>query len=240
MIASVLLGTHPPVLAVKALVRVGELFGIAEGTIRVALSRMVADGELVTNDGLYRLGPRLTARQTAQDQGRWPEVAAWSGGWEIVVLGTEGVGDGDAVGTRLAALHLAWAGGRTWLRPANLLRSSSTPWPAGCLRFEGRPVIDGTDDRAFVESLWDLGGWHQLGSDLIAAYHAAGDPAERFVVAAAILRHLRTDPLLPPALTGPAWPAPTLRQVYERFTQEIHGLMVASVHEAHRSEARCR
>lgn len=221
MIASILLGTHPPVLSVKALVRVGDLFGIAEGTIRVALSRMAADGELIAGDGHYRLGARLAARQASQDRGRWPEVTEWSGRWEIV-LGAEGDGD------RLEGLHLAWAGGRTWLRPANLIRSSSTSWPKGCLRFEGEPVTDGADTQAVVESLWDLEGWQRLGADLIGAYHAAGGPAERFVVAAAILRHLRTDPLLPDALATQPWPARSLRRTYEAFEKELQSLMVAS------------
>ncbi len=229
MIASVLLGTHPPVLAVKALVRVGELFGIAEGTIRVALSRMSSDGELLGDDGHYRLGPRLAARQARQDQGRWPKVREWSDAWEIVV-GIEGGGDREALGARLEALNLAWAGGRTWLRPANLIRSSSMPWPERCLRLEGSPVIDGADDRAVAESLWDLDGWQRLGSDLIGAYDAAAGPAERFVVAAAILRHLRADPLLPDELTGPDWPAWRLRRTYEAFDDEINSLMAASAH----------
>ncbi len=71
LIASTLLGTHPPVLPGRLLVRLGELFGIAEGTTRVALSRMVAAGELETEDGRYRLvGAALLARQAAQERGR--------------------------------------------------------------------------------------------------------------------------------------------------------------------------
>jgi phenylacetic acid degradation operon negative regulatory protein len=228
VIASVLLGTHPPVLPVKALVRVGDLFGIAEGTVRVALSRMAADGELIAEDGRYRLGPRLAARQADQDQGRWPEVTAWSGCWEIV-LGADREADVGALGGRLEALHLAWAGGRTWLRPANLIRSPSTPWPEECVRLEGRPVAGG-HDRPVVGSLWDLESWARLGTALLGAYHRAEDPAARFVVAAAILRHLRTDPLLPDRLTPPAWPARNLRRTYETFETELQGLMVASVH----------
>ena len=42
VIASTLIGTNPPLLSARRLVRVGELFGINAGTIRVALSRMVA------------------------------------------------------------------------------------------------------------------------------------------------------------------------------------------------------
>ena len=48
VIASTLLGTEPPRLPGRVLVRVGELFGITEGTIRTALSRMVASGELTS------------------------------------------------------------------------------------------------------------------------------------------------------------------------------------------------
>ena len=53
VVLSTLLGVHPPRLAARHLVRVGDLFGIAEGTIRVALSRMVTSGDLVQTDGAY-------------------------------------------------------------------------------------------------------------------------------------------------------------------------------------------
>ena len=55
LVLSVLLGLEPPVLPVRSLVAVGELFGIAPGTMRTALSRMVAAGELSIDDDGYRL-----------------------------------------------------------------------------------------------------------------------------------------------------------------------------------------
>ena len=67
---SVLLGSHPPVLPARALVALAELFGVAGGTMRTALSRMVAAGELEAADGRYRLAGRLLERQRAQDIGR--------------------------------------------------------------------------------------------------------------------------------------------------------------------------
>src|SRR3954449_1313936 len=67
---SVLLGSHPPVLPARALVALAELFGIAGGTMRPALSRMVAAGELEAIEGRYRLAGRLLDRQRAQDIGR--------------------------------------------------------------------------------------------------------------------------------------------------------------------------
>ena len=48
VIASTLLGTDPPVLSGRILVRAAALFGITEGAARVALSRMVAAGELTS------------------------------------------------------------------------------------------------------------------------------------------------------------------------------------------------
>ena len=65
-------GCEPPVLPVRSLVAVGELFGIAPGTMRTALSRMVAAGELSVDDDGYRLVGRLLERKAAQDIGRRP------------------------------------------------------------------------------------------------------------------------------------------------------------------------
>ncbi|HJR38673.1 MAG TPA: PaaX domain-containing protein, C- domain protein, partial [Nocardioidaceae bacterium] len=62
VLASVLLGTEPPWLPTRLLVRTAELFGIADGTARVALSRMLSAGEAVAEDGGYRLIGRLAER----------------------------------------------------------------------------------------------------------------------------------------------------------------------------------
>lgn len=227
VIASVLLGSHPPILAVRSLVRVGELFGIAEGTIRVALSRMAADGELLADGGHYRLGRRLEARQATQDRGWRPDVTTWSGTWEIV-LGPPLDEQPATVGDDLTELNLAWAGGRTWMRPANLFRPHPAWWPSGCRCFDGRPESDEAGDRALARSLWDLDGWAARSEGLLDAYRQAGDPAERFVAAAGILRHLRTDPALPDCLVGGSWPASSLRAAYDSFTDELHQIMITS------------
>jgi len=44
-------------------VRVGELFGIADGTIRAVLSGLVAAEDVAAEDGVYRLTERLVRRQ---------------------------------------------------------------------------------------------------------------------------------------------------------------------------------
>jgi phenylacetic acid degradation operon negative regulatory protein len=70
VVASLLLGNRPPELPGAVLVRAGELFGIAEGTTRTALSRMVAAGELASREGHYALRGRLLDRQARQEASR--------------------------------------------------------------------------------------------------------------------------------------------------------------------------
>src|SRR5260370_11872174 len=61
---STLLGYHPPALPVSALVKVGELFGIADPATRVALTCMVKYGGVTVDDGVNRLSEQLLRRQS--------------------------------------------------------------------------------------------------------------------------------------------------------------------------------
>jgi phenylacetic acid degradation operon negative regulatory protein len=49
--------------------------------------------------------------------------------------------------------------------------------------------------------------------------------ASVFAAAAATLRHLRTDPLLPAALLPPGWPADRLRARYVGYLEAIQRLV---------------
>ena len=78
VLLSVLLGTEPPRLPVRLLVRTTELFGIAEGTTRTALSRMAAAEDVEVDDGWYGLASeRLLARQARQTASRQANVRPW-------------------------------------------------------------------------------------------------------------------------------------------------------------------
>jgi phenylacetic acid degradation operon negative regulatory protein len=68
------------------LVRWCALLGIAEGTTRVALSRMVDAGELTTDAGRYELAGPLRARQAGQDWSLAPVLLPWSGEWDLWVV----------------------------------------------------------------------------------------------------------------------------------------------------------
>ena len=125
-VLSTLLGAHPPRLPARSLVRVGELFGIAEGTIRVALSRMVAAGDLTQVNGDYQLTRRL--RDAAGAAGPEPHAvdprvgrrrgrSRWSR--PRAARPTERT----AFRTAMAELRLAELREGTWLRPANLSAS---------------------------------------------------------------------------------------------------------------------
>ncbi len=83
VIASLLLGMHPPRARATLLVRWCAHLGIAEGTTRVALSRMVEAGELPARDGRYELAGRLRRRQPGQDWSLAPASLPWDGEWVL-------------------------------------------------------------------------------------------------------------------------------------------------------------
>ena len=228
VVLSTLLGVHPPRLPARYLVRVGDLFGIAEGTTRVALSRMVAAGDLVQSGGAYALTERLLERQARQDESRLPPSLPWDGAWEIAVITAERrpAADRAALRSAMSALRLAELREGTWLRPANLTRPRPGIVARQCTFISGRPE---GDPAALAAALWDLDGWTAEAHALRAALTGAATIAERFTLAAAVLRHLLNDPLLPAALLPPDWPGPDLRALYERFESDFAELLAVHV-----------
>ncbi|HEX4813937.1 MAG TPA: PaaX family transcriptional regulator C-terminal domain-containing protein [Nonomuraea sp.] len=232
-VLSALLGSHPPRLPARRLVRIGALFGIAEGTVRVALSRMVAAGDLIQEHRSYRLSERLVERQARQDESRDPHTRPWDGTWEIAVVTAERRAPADRAAFRhtMTALRLAELREGTWLRPANLVREWPEAVTAQCTLIDGRPRRDPTP------LLWDLDGWAAQARRLERALESAlettletametametapvtaGGLAEGFLVSAAVLRHLLADPLLPEELLPPGWPGAELRARYDAF-----------------------
>jgi phenylacetic acid degradation operon negative regulatory protein len=224
VVLSTLLGSHPPELPARYLVRVGELFGVAEGTIRVALSRMVAAGDLRQVDGTYALTERLLQRQARQDESRSPRTRPWTGDWEIAVITADSrpAADRAALRQAMAELRLAELREGTWLRPANLLRERPATVTAQCMFLTGRPE---EDPEHLAARLWDLQAWMRRADRLLDALQPAAPLAEQFTVAAAALRHLLADPLLPEALLPARWPGAALRQRYEEFQHDLGQLL---------------
>jgi phenylacetic acid degradation operon negative regulatory protein len=225
-VLSTLLGAHPPRLPARSLVKVGELFGVAEGTIRVALSRMVAAGDLVASNGDYALTSRLIQRQARQDQSRAPAVRPWPGEWEIAVVTADRRPPAERTSFRqaMAELRLAELREGTWLRPANLVRVLRGFDGTDCVVLLGRPV---DDPAALAATLWDLDGWASCARSLHASLEEADTLPDRFILAAAVLRHFVADPLLPSELLPPDWPGPALRSRYEDFDKAFQSVLRA-------------
>ena len=69
--------------------------------------------------------------------------------------------------------------------------------------------------------LWNLAGWKRTGDELLTAMAEADDMPARFTAAAATVRHLRTDPVLPDELLPIDWPGERLRTAYQSFAAEL-------------------
>jgi phenylacetic acid degradation operon negative regulatory protein len=229
VLASTLLGAEPPELPVAYLVHMAGLFGINPNRARVALSRMVASGE-VTSDGAgrYCLAGQLLARQRRQAASRAGRTRQWSGEWQVVVLTS--VGDAAEVrGQRRRALEagrLAELRQGVWMRPDNLAVDLDEVIEHG-ERLLARP---GGDPAALAARLWDLDGWAARGRALLAdmAKHPTTGPddlAPGFVLSAAVLRHLQADPLLPEALLPGDWPGAELRRGYDEFDARYRAVL---------------
>lgn len=237
LIASALLGSHPPSLPGRLLVAMAERFGISGGTARVALSRMVERGELVNVDGTYSLGPELLERQARQDRSR-QAPPCWDGTWEqVVVTGTgRPATERGRLRRELASLGLGELREGVWMRPANLdpLRQpTARAWigdQVQRLTISPLPVEQG---RHLVGELFDLGGWADTARDLQAALVETNDRlstsddavASGFNLAAATLRHVVHDPQLPAELAPDDWPADSLRSAYRRYEAAYQRLL---------------
>lgn len=224
VVLSLLLGLHPPELPVRELVRGVEQFGIAESTLRVALTRMVAAGDLNRVDTTYRLSDRLLARQRRQDDALSPRLTAWQGDWEIAVVTTVGRGPAERAELRadLSRLRLAELREGVWMRPANLRRPWPDPLTGLVQRFTARPDEQAS---ALVRALWTLEVWAGTARELLELFRSAARPADRLATAAAIMRHLVTDPALPAELLPVDWPGETVRQTYAGYQAELIDLV---------------
>lgn len=219
VVLSVLLGAHPAWATAADLIRLTADFGLREPTVRVALTRMVGAGDLVRSADGYRLSDRLLSRQRRQDAAIDPRLRPWDGTWTTLVITSIGTDARTRAALRTALLDARFGELRegVWLRPDNL---GDGP---GADIAERVRVLHARDDRPadLAARLWDLDGWAATGRGLLADMAAAADVPARFVTAAAMVRHLLTDPVLPAELLPAGWPGDALRQAYTEFAAEL-------------------
>ncbi len=250
VVLSALLGTHPPTLPARSLVALAELFGVRAGTTRTSLSRMVTNGELHTADGEYGLAGRLLERQRQQDEGRMHtrmhtkaahngRLEPWNGDWVTAVASSDRRSMAERrafresmVGSRLAELRPD-----IWMRPAN---APNPPRSPDVLVTVGPLDCDDVGD--LIARLWPLdeieATARRLADALIRQRSVIGDGdtgrlPQTFMVSAAAVRFLRTEPQLPAELAPTTWTAHELRPLYDEFNTAFLGQLrdfFSSVH----------
>lgn len=219
VVLSVLLGAHPAWASAGELVRLTADFDIREPTLRVALTRMVGAGDLVRSADGYRLSDRLLARQRRQDAVLNPHTRPWGGIWTTLVITTVGTDARTRAALRntLSDRRFGELREGVWLRPDNL----DDTLPEEIL--DRVRVLHARDDdpAGLAARLWDLRAWSQTGHRLLDEMAAARDVPGRFIAAAAVVRHLLTDPVLPEELLPDRWPGDPLRAAYQNFAAEL-------------------
>lgn len=211
LILSVLLGSDPPRLAVAALIDFCSLFDIPPGTVRTALSRLVASGEVEADDGSYTLSGDLLERRRQQEVGRLPPSRTWDGSWWTVVALAEARDARERrrfrsvmEGSKMGELRPT-----VWMRPTNI--EPPPPRPDLLVSRGDLPAAGGCD---LARRLWDLPGLDKRADRLLTALddHETG-LAQRFIALAACLQYLRVEPQLPASL-APERTADALRDRY--------------------------
>jgi phenylacetic acid degradation operon negative regulatory protein len=219
VVLSVLLGAHPASATSAELLRLTAGFGIREQTLRVALTRMVATGDLVRDDDGYRLSDRLLSRQRRQDDALNPRTRDWNGTWTTLVVTAVGMDARARAALRntLQTKRFGELREGVWLRPDNLAEELPAE-VADRVR-----VLRAHDDDPveLAGRLWNLDGWSLTGRRLLDEMAAATDIPGRFVAAAGMVRHLLTDPVLPDDLLPENWPGRRLRASYADFAAEL-------------------
>ncbi|HWS92054.1 MAG TPA: PaaX family transcriptional regulator C-terminal domain-containing protein [Mycobacterium sp.] len=219
VVLSVLLGAHPAWASASELIRLTADFGIKETTLRVALTRMVGAGDLIRSADGYRLSDRLLARQRRQDDAMRPRTRPWRGDWLVMIVTSVGTDARTRAALRTAMHDKRFGELRegVWMRPDNLDLDLGPDVAARVRMLKARDEAPAQ----LAGELWDLPAWAATGHRLLDEMAAASDVPGRFVVAAAMVRHLLTDPMLPAELLPADWPGARLRAAYHDFATDL-------------------
>ncbi len=205
VLASTLLGTSPPRLPGRVLVRAAELFGISDGTAtRRARTWSPRASSTPTTAGGTKGSPGLGSSSRVNRSRRWAargRTAArgeWGGRWHlaVVVADRRSAADRSELRDELRRARLGELREGVWARPDNV----DVAWPASateqCTMLRAEGIASAT-------SLWDLTAWGATARDLRRRMSPLVGPLERgdtapladgFVVSAAVLRLLQADP----------------------------------------------
>jgi len=215
-------------------------FGIAEQTVRQALSRMVAQAWLSRSRENGRACYGLTergAQRIAQIAPRIYEAAAeWDGRWRVVIynIPERDRGRRDRLRKDLTLLGLAPLSTAVWISPrdvrAEILALARERTLAGGVQLFVGDYEGPLSDRALLERCWDLGAIAAAYRDFVAFYNerrererqlAALTDREAFVERLKLVQRFRTflyiDPGLPSALLPAHWPGSIASALFRNY-----------------------
>jgi phenylacetic acid degradation operon negative regulatory protein len=245
-------------MPVAALVQAGALFGLAEGGVRVALTRLLADGRVERDErGSYRLGAAAAPVQDLVSGWRALDrrTRTWNARWLGVSVpeGNARRGAGRDVARALRLLGFEPVAPGLQVRPDNLRGGVSDVrdtlhrlgLPAAVPVFELGGLDAPTDARA--RALWDgahLSRRYAEAHEELAASAARmpGLPAERamtesFLLGGRVLQQLLLDPQLPAPLVDEAARSALLDEMraYDRLGRQAWAAFLGRFGVPHRA-----
>ena len=217
VLLSLLLGMETGSLPVSAIINVIEPLGFTAPTLRTALSRMVVNGDLKNFDGVYTLESKHQVRKRTQEEKVNPKFMVEETGWSMAVITATGRSASSRTITREILYEYRYAElcNGVWLRPDNLIKK--LPLLNEIQVF----TVKHDDEQYIVNCLWDLEVWAAEANLIIDALNYENEPNTRFLAAAAAVRHLKTDPVLPIRLQPNNWPAKDLLKAYKIYRHYI-------------------
>ncbi|MGH7779600.1 MAG: PaaX family transcriptional regulator C-terminal domain-containing protein [Candidatus Binataceae bacterium] len=212
----------PREISARAVLAAGAVFGFSEQNLRMALTRLSAQGVAVNSGrGRYRLG--ASGETMRVEVRKWKRVAdlvrPWSGAWAGVYGANIARSDRAAIRRHEQALRLRGFrefGSGLWIRPANLRDSiaelrvhlQGLGLHREAIVFGLGDFDDATGKRA--AGLWDIAAIQRAYHALRDALQASTARVERLPLKAAaaetlllgrdVIRHINLDPLLPEEL----------------------------------------
>jgi phenylacetic acid degradation operon negative regulatory protein len=148
-----------------------------------------------------------------------PRLRPWRGYWTTLIVTSIGTDARSRAALRTTLHHKRFGELRegVWMRPDNLELDLDAE-----VRARVR-IVQARDDAPaeLAGQLWDLPSWARTGQRFLAEMAGATDVPARFVLAAAIVRHVLTDPVLPDELLPADWPGTRLRAAYNDFAAEL-------------------
>lgn len=231
VILSLLFGNYPQQATSADLIRMAGAFGIKTSAARASLSRMDGAGDIIRNGQQVELSPRYLDRRRRLQHDIVQQTVEWNGDWRIVVVNSSArdAAERAALRVRLSRLRLGELREGVWLRPANLARPldltgapvAAFRGPATLVTDESGRAEETSTGALLVAQVWDLEQWAEEARRLVGLMTHAKTPVDRFTIAAASVRHLLTDPALPPELVPDDWPSAELHQLWVSYQDEF-------------------